>query len=362
MKLPIRIGGRLHADYTWVGGSGAEDLGTSRGEDLESGGEIRRARLRADWTLAAAWRFRADFDFARGDTRPREVALFWTPADGTEWKLGFAKVPFGFERMLSSNDFDLVGESVPEQAIPPGRRTGLFHSSWTSAWTAAGALYMVSDSRARVERGSWGAAARGVWRPWHDQDGDGLLHLAAEAAWEDPDGRSSFATDPEHHFLGEFLDSGKLSTDAFGRYGLEAAGSYGPAFGLFELFLAQPDAASGGSADLSGWTLSLGSFLTGERRAYDEGKATWARTEPLATFDPADFSAGPGAWEAVMRLSELDLGDTAGAGNPNDILVSSLGLVWHWTSHQRWLLTVSRIELDGFDEIYAATLRFAFDW
>lgn len=361
-ELPLRIGGRLHADWTTAGGSALAAIGSARGEGVEDGGEIRRARLRADWQLAEAWRFRADFDFARGDTRPREVALTWTPEPGHEWKAGFAKVPFGFERMLSSNDFDLIGESAAEQAIPPDRRTGLFHTSWTPEWTAAGAAYMVSDARAQVERGSWGVAARGVWRPWRSEQGEGLLHLGLEAAWEDPDGSTAFGADPEHHRLGDFLDSGELPTDAFGRYGLEVAASFGPGFGLFEAFLAQPDAAAGGSASVTGWTLSIGSFLTGERRAYDDAMATWARTHPLAPFSPSDPASGPGAWEAVARVSNLDLGDAVGAGDSASLEVYSLGVVWHWNSHLRWLLTLSRIELDGFDDAYAATLRCAFDW
>lgn len=361
-ELPILISGRLHADWTAAGGSALDAVGAARGEEVDAGGEIRRARLRADWRLAAAWNFRADFDFARGDTRPREVALLWIPEPGAEWKLGFAKAPFGFERLMSSNDFDLAGESAVEQAVPPGRRTGLFHSSWTSDWTASGAAYMVSDSRARVERGSWGAAARGVWRPWRSADGGSLLHLGGAAAWEDPDGETSFSADPEHHQLGDFLDTGGIPTGAFGRYALEAAAIHGPAFGLLELFLAQPDDAAGGSATVSGWTCSLGALLTGEQRAYDDAKACWGRTQPLSPFDPADARSGPGAWETVLRASRLDLGGVAGAGEPETLEIYSLGLVWHWSAHLRWQLTVSQIDLDGFDSVHAATLRFAFDW
>ena len=361
-RLPVRIGGRIHADWTTAGGSALDAIGAARGEEVETGGEIRRARLRADWQLAEGLRFRADFDFARGDVRPREVALRWTPDPGAEWKLGFAKVPFGFERLISSNDFDLAEESVVEQAVPPGRRTGLFHTSWTEQWTASGSAYMVSDSRAQVEQGSWGAAARGVWRPWRDAEGSGLLHFGAELAWEDPDGSARFSADPGHHPLGDFLDSGKLATDAFGRYGVELAATFGPAFGLLEGFAAQPDDASGGSATVSGWTLSVGSYLTGESRAYDDAKASWARTIPLAPFDPSDPSSGPGAWELVARVGSFDLGDAAGAGEPASMEVYSVGTVWHWTAHRRWLFTLSRIDLDGFDDVYAATLRFVIDW
>jgi phosphate-selective porin len=360
-ELPLRFGGRFQADWAAAGGAALDAIGAARGEAVDSGGgEVRRARLRADWNLAAAWYFRADFDFARGDARPREVALSWTPERGEEWKLGFAKAPFGFERMMSSNDFDLVEESAVEQAIPPGRRMGLFGSAWTPEWTAAGAAYQVADSRARVERGSRGAGARAAWRPWRESGGC-LVHLAAAAAWEDPDGATSFAANPEQHLLGGFLDSGKLPTGAYGRAGVEAAAAAGPAFALLEAFAARPDDPAGGNAAVAGWTASAGAFLTGERRAYDDAKACWGRTRPLAEFDPADPAAGAGAWEIVARASRLDLGAAAGAG-PAELTVWSLGAVWHWTPHRRWLLTVSRIELDGFDAVHAATLRFAVDW
>lgn len=360
-KLPLRFGGRLHADWTAAGGADLGAIGAARGEPVEDGGEVRRARLRADWTLAPGWRFRADYDFARGDTRPREVALLWSPARGEEWKAGFVKLSSGFENRMSSNDLDLVEEPLAEQALLLGRRTGLFHARWTPEWTAGGGAYLLADSRARVDRGTWGAQGRAAWRPWRDQDG-GLLHLGVAASWEDPDGAASFAATPGHHVLGEFLDSGKIPTDPFARFGLELAGAEGPFFGLAEWSVALPDHPAGGTAALQGWTLSLGGFLTGERRSYDDARASWGGTTPLAPFDPADPGAGPGAWELVARAQRLGLDGVAGPGAADALDAYSAGFVWHWTANLRWMCTLSRIELDGFDAIHAVTIRMSVDF
>ncbi len=354
----LTIGGRLHADYVIAGGHDLDDIGPTSGSDAE----IRRARLRFDLRFAETLRGRLDFDFARGETRPREIALSWLPEAGSEWKAGFVKVPFGFERMMSSNDFDYAEESSAGQAIAPGRRTGLFHTSWTPDWTASGAAYMVSNSRAEVDRGTWGLATRGVWRPWRDDSEQRLVHLGASMSWEEPDGETSFSSNPEQHLLDDFLDSGGLATNAFGRVGVEAAAVFGPVHGSAEWFGARPDDPDGGVALVQGWALSAGAFLTGESRSYDDAKASYARTEPLLPFDPGDSGSGPGAWELVARLGHLDLDSTAAFGDPAAMDVWSAGCVWHWTPHLRWLFTVSRIELDGFDAVHALTVRFSFDW
>lgn len=361
-RLPLRFGGRIHADYSLAGPASATSaIGAARGEAVEDGGEIRRARLRADWVFDEAWRFRADFDLARGDTVPREAALAWRPADGAEWKAGFAKPPFGFEKLMSSNDFDLAGDSLYSQAVPPHRGMGLFYSSWDERLTLAGAAYLLADARARAERGSWGATARAAWRPWRGSGGD-LLHLAAAWTWEDPDeAHLSFGADPAHHVLGEFLDSGPFTSGGFARCGLEAACVQGPWFGLLEAGAALPDDGVGGTGVASAWAATVGAFLTGERRAYDQSKACWGGTAPLSPFDPADPGAGSGAWELAARAERLDLGELTGGG-PGEMRVWSAGVVWHWTPHLRWLLTASRVELDGFDALGVASLRMSFDF
>ena len=358
----LRIGGRLQSDFGWLGGDGAAAAAASAGSERGGSAEFRRARLRADLTLAERLQARVEFDFAAGRSQPRELALLYADAPGAAWKLGYAKLPFGFERQMSSNDFPLPEESLGEQAVPPGRGSALIRARWSDAWTVSGAVYQVTDADARAVDGGWGLAARGVWRPLHDAARGRWLHLGADLGWEDPSGATGFDALPEHHLPGAWLDTGAFASGGFLRAGLEAAAIAGPFHGLAQSFLAAPDRASGGGdAEVRGWSVLLGGTLTGESRGYLTDKACFGGVRPAADFS-AGGAGGAGAWEWAARFSRLDLDAAAAPGAAAQIDVWSCGLTWHWTPHLRWMLAGSRAELADLEPAWIVTLRCGFDW
>jgi phosphate-selective porin OprO/OprP len=89
----------------------------------------------------------------------------------------------------------------------------------------------------------------------------------------------------------------------------------------------------------SGFYVSAGYFLTGEqikRRT---------RLKPLRPFVPIrpEDERGPGAWEAVARVSQLQLGDeifTAGFADPaiwsKTATTTELGANWYWNDYMKF--------------------------
>ena len=86
----------------------------------------------------------------------------------------------------------------------------------------------------------------------------------------------------------------------------------------------------------SGFYVAGGYFLTGE---HVERRTRVVPLRPLVPTSPQD-QRGPGAWEAVARVSELRLGDqvfNAGFANPNlwsnSAITTEVGLNWYWNEY-----------------------------
>lgn len=355
----VQIGGRVMLDNAFVSGPGKDEVGASLGEELRGGAEIRRARLDAKAQLAPDLRGWLALEFAGGAARFREASLAWSPSGEEEWKLGYFKQPFFLDEYGSSNDFVFLEPPAGGSALGPGRQGGLLYSQWGEAHSVGASVYRkVPETTGVSTDEGFGAVARAVWRPFSRPDEGRLLHLAASLGWEKPDEAVSFSARPEMHLLPVFVDTGPLAADSLRRYGLELAGTLGRWHGAAEWMSAELSDQAGADPAFTGWSLGAGCFLTGETRPYDVKKGTWSRVAPLQGFDAGHWSESSGAWEAVARLSAVDLSEAGGG----ELDVQSLGLNWYWSAHVRVLLTVNRILLDDYDPIYGAALRVGFDF
>lgn len=355
----VEIGGRVMIDSAFVGGPGADEVGAALGEELMDGAELRRARLDVRSQLAPDLRGMLGLEFAGGRTRFREASLAWSRSPADEWKLGYFKQPFFLDQYGSSNDFNFLEAPLGEDALSPGRQAGALYSNWGESHSLGASIYRkVPETTGISENEGYGAVSRAVWRPFFLPEQGKLLHLAASVGWENPDGEISFSARPEQHLLPVFLDTGPLNADAVVRYGVELAGTFGRWHGAAEWMGAALEDETTGDPSLRGWNVYGGCYLTGESRAYDIKKGTWSRLKPLQDYQPGHGDEGRGAWEAVGRISQLDMTET-GAG---ELEVQSVGLNWHWSEHVRVLLTLNRSLLDDFDAVYSAALRVGFDF
>lgn len=353
----VELGGRLMFDAVAVGGPGAKEVGGAAGTDLTDGAEVRRARLDAKAPLAPDLRGALGLEFAGGATRFREASVSWTRDAGEEWRLGYTKLPFFLDLSGSSNDYDLLEAPLGEDALAPGRQAGLLWSAWSDAAGMSAALYRrVPDKTGSSDSAGYGAAARGVWRPWRPRERGGLLHLAADFGWERPDGLVSYSARPEEHLLPVLLDTGEQTADAVVRAGAELGWTAGRWHGAAEWMALHLDAPEAENPVLRGWNLSAGCFLTGETRPYDPKRGVWSRVAPIHPYAPGGDAGG--AWEAVARVSALDFTDV-GAGTLD---VQSLGLDWYWTEHLRVLFMLQRSMLADLDPVYALGMRLSFDF
>jgi phosphate-selective porin OprO and OprP len=144
--------------------------------------------------------------------------------------------------------------------------------------------------------------------------------------------------------------------DSFARYGLEAAGNYGPLSLQGEYFLTEVERDGlNADADFDGYYVFGTWVITGESRTYKFEDGNFENPKPKSTVG----MGGIGAWEVLARYSAVDLKDTALAttscrvtpgaavvcGEQEDV---TLGLNWYPTTNFKFMLNyVHVLDIEG---------------
>jgi phosphate-selective porin OprO/OprP len=150
------------------------------------------------------------------------------------------------------------------------------------------------------------------------------------------------------------VDTGAINAGSAAATGVEFGAQYNNLFVQGEAFDYRIErlnaAASVTDPKFSGWYVEGGWVLTGERRKYNTAKAAFDGITPIANFDPA---AGHwGAFELVARYSTLDLNyhETAALtadrilGGQQD--VTALGLNWQLNPGVRFSFQGQSVKVD----------------
>ena len=240
--------------------------------------------------------------------------------------VGNKNMTLSLDDTTSSKHLTFVERSLPTTAdINPYRQMGVsLHNSLLED-TLHYQVGIYNDSRSGYSEGaSLGYGGRMSVQPIVD---DGLaVHVGAGAWYRDLD-EAVFKTRPELHMVPSLI-GGSLPSDAVVAYAVETGVSVGPAHAAAEYVGAYVDAAEGSAdANIGGYYVQVGLFLTGEHR---EIRDTWQRVKPKENFGPGK---GIGAWEVKARYSSLDLNDGGMAGGVENNVTA--GVNWYLNPYTR---------------------------
>jgi phosphate-selective porin OprO/OprP len=246
------------------------------------------------------------------------------------FRFGYSKTPVGFEGVTSTKADTFLELALPSQAIFEGRRTGIDWAFERPAYIINAGYYWGQDLLG--DNDGTTLASRVAWTP-RKKDGD-VIHLGVSASRENRDGTTDgrgidhpasarISTAPEAGLTPvRLVDTGSLSNaNRVERSGLEGLWINGPwsvqAEDLREhvsRYGGKPDSCASGFYVFGSWV------VTGESRPYAGGN--------VGNIKPK----GPwGAWEMLLRYSELDLNDgTIQGGKEHDW---TLGANWYLTQH-----------------------------
>jgi phosphate-selective porin OprO/OprP len=353
-----KIGGRIHTDAAFYN----NDTGTGDTTTLSSGADVRRARLALEATLYRIWQLKLEYDFAGAadvDEGIRDAYLRYLHT--ADWPLsltvGQFKEYLGLESITSSNDVSFIERSLPSRTFndiaggSDGRRLGVGVNTFGhDVWTASAGIFgrnAAGETGTDDESDPIAFVGRLTLSPWHTDNR--AFHLGFAGSWLSPGDAHTvqIRQRPEARIGADRLvDTGALDAEDVNRYGVEAAGVYGPFSLQGEYLRGDVNREVAGSPDVGfdGWYVMGSWLLTGESRGYVFEEARFKNPKPKGIVG----KGGIGAWELLARYSSLDLSDEDVDGGEEDNV--TVGINWYPTSCLKFMANYVRIlDLEGGD-------------
>ncbi len=169
-------------------------------------------------------------------------------------------------------------------------------------------------------------ASRVVWTPVLSETERSVLHLGLSGRSGKAEGDVlRLRSRPESDLAPYFLDTGKIPASGASATGIEAYYRAGPWFYGTEYHWQVFDASDGTTPTFHGGNVVAAWLITGETRGYNAPGAFFNAVSPAKTV----FEGGPGAWEAVLNVSYIDLDSGSIRG----------GKFWRVTPMVNWFLS-----------------------
>ncbi|MET4034495.1 phosphate-selective porin OprO/OprP [Bradyrhizobium sp. JR7.2] len=387
----VAITGRVH--YDMGGYDYRPNTAATVPQKLDSGENVRRARIGVvgkfleDWNFALIYDFGGSSDGFGGTGAAGATPVGFLPGGGTSgienaWVSYTGLKPFGGKMAIEAGIMDLawtLDESTSSNDIAFMERAsvgiiaqniaaGDFRSAagarwyndvfWAGAYVTgptSGAIHSASSVSPPGTSEQYGATARVAGQVVSGNDYS--VHLGADAEWLIQPPRNLIANTqtltlsdrPELRIDPTTLISTGAIANVSGAqvYGVEAAATYGPLWVQGEYYWFNIDRGANtavapigtSSLKFQGGYAQAAYVLTGESRKYNPSNAAYGGVKPNNPF--SINGGGWGAWEIAGRYSTIDLNDqlaTAAGIAGGRQTVYTLALNWYVNGNVRFML------------------------
>ncbi|MCO6433813.1 OprO/OprP family phosphate-selective porin, partial [Nitrosomonas nitrosa] len=371
------VDGRIQVDSQYnITNDVLPATGNALPNELNSGANIRRARLGVEGTIYKDWFYKFEYDFSRGNgavtSGITDAFLRWHYSEPLSVKIGSFKEPFSLEEATSNRFLTFIERNMIVNTFvdnPNTYKTGIgsnwaeerwqvgvaFQTEPVGSWSTAATSVNPNGNNSR-NNGSgdtgWQVIGRISFLPWKESEskffhiGGSGGHTTVNNQYRANDqfnnGGMSFVAFPGTNVdRTAILNTGNLTTgergvpgsrriDSYNRFGAEMALVYGP-FSLQGEYIQTDIHGKGYSGEsLFGYYGYVSYFLTGESRTYRQETAAWGRIKPTRSFD---MKGGWGAWEVAFGYDYINLNDGNVRGGKADTI--KFGLNWYPLSHVR---------------------------
>ncbi len=353
-------------------------FGANTANELNSGMNIRRARLGVEGTFFKIWDYKFEYDFSRGNgtvgSGITDAFVRLNHTDALSYKLGSFKEPFSLEEAASNRYLTFIERHMSVNAFvdnPNTYKTGIganyavqrwqtgiaFQTepigSWSSASTSVNANGNQNRNNGSGDTG-WQGIGRVSGRPWMEDDTK-FMHVGISAGHTEVNtqyradgtmvgegqiggggGMSFFAFPGTNVDRTNILNTGNLSTGAlndpnrrqvtsYDRYGAESWFVYGPFSAQAEYLRTNINGVGYDGEHLTGYYGFISYFLTGESKSYHVRNGAANRLKPRKPFHWD--GSGLGAWEIAAGYDYIDMNSGAIKGGEMDMF--RFGLNWY---------------------------------
>lgn len=309
-KFKFKLGGRVQFDIMSIN----EDDSLAKEFGSKNGAEFRRIRWYTSGTLYGNIKFKLQFDFSNGDAGVKDayVEITKIPWIGN-FRAGHFKQPFGLEMQSSSNHV-LFMERGLTNAFTPERDIGLMihnkHLNKRLAWFAG--YFYPTGGVGKYLGDQYRLTFRVSGIPVYKTTGRyTVLHLGLAYVNQFQNKQElKFSERPEAHLAPKYVN---LTIDSAHRADI-FGGELSFIFGRFavqgEMMMSRVNPVTSENANFELYTYSayyvnFSWFITGEHRNYSAKKSAFDRVAPKKNLG----KGGAGAWELVLRFSNIDLND-----------------------------------------------------
>lgn len=353
-------------------------FGTNLPNELNSGMNIRRARLGVEGTFFKIWDYKFEYDFSRGNgsvgSGITDAFVRLNHTNALSYKIGSFKEPFSLEEAASNRYLTFIERHMSVNSFvdnPNTYKTGIgvnyaiqrwqtglaFQTEPIGAWSAASTSVNANGNQSR-NNGSgdtgWQGIGRISGRPWMEDEtkfmhvGISAGHTAVNTQYRADGtmvgegsnggggGMSFFAFPGTNVDRTNILNTGNLSTGAlndpnrrqvssYDRYGAEAWFVYGPFSAQGEFLRTNINGTGYDGEHLTGYYGFASYFLTGESKAYHVRNGAANRIKPNRPFQWN--GAGWGAWEIAAGYDYINMNSGAIRGGQADMV--RIGLNWY---------------------------------
>jgi phosphate-selective porin OprO/OprP len=202
------------------------------------------------------------------------------------------------------------------------------------------------------------AVTRIGWLPIASEEDKTVWHVAVMGRGGRPDeGKITFRSKPEDSLAPFFVDTGEIESDAAGTAGFEMYYRKGSWLfgGEFDLEIANRE-TTGGNLLFPAGDVVAAWLITGETRGYH---AQGGYSNAISPDRPV-FQGGPGAWEAVLHMSYINLDDSSIRGGKMFRLTPMMN--WHLSDNVRLEFVygyaiLDRIGLEGHTQFFQSRIQ-----
>ncbi len=345
----IRVGGGV----LYEGATYAQDEESEQQFDLEPDWKVRDARLLFKGRFpksrrAVTWRAGIMYDGPTDEFLVRETGIMVeVPELKGHLFVGRTKEGFSLNKvMVGYAGWTMERATISDATIPiladgikwlgylEDKRI-LWNLGFYKDWLSEDEGFSTYDTQ---------AVGRLMWIPIASEATRTILHLGLSARYGKPDeGVLKLRSRPEAFPAPFFVDTGSFKCDDTRMLALETYYRPGPWLFGGEYFMQWADAKEAGDPIFHGGDAVVTWLITGETRTYNTRGGFFNAVSPAKTV----FEGGPGAWEAVARLSYVDLDHGPVHGGKFWRFTPMVN--WHLSDHLRLELAYGYGELDRFE-------------
>ncbi len=251
------------------------------------------------------------------------------------------------ERQMALDVFPILADGVKWMGYLPKKRF---------LWNA-GAYGDALSKGQSFSTFKWQLATRLVWLPIYAKEEETLLHLGTSIRYGKPvDGKIRLRSRPEANTAPYFIDTGTFASDQSTSLGFEAYYTKESLMIGSEFYLHNFSSDEKDDPLFHGGDVVVSYILTGESRPYSTVSGIYGFV-PVAK--PV-WKGGPGAIEALVRVSNLDL--DGGTINGGKFWRITPMVNWYLSSYVRWEFaygygTLDRYNLKGSTHFFQSRIQ-----